>query len=83
MKKVALNYLITETEKIEELSQGCRQVTCGLPEDSFLSWNSGIIGGERKKPAGIAFVGGCGHIGGRPGWVVQPSGRPQESSWVG
>ena len=25
--------------------------------------------GERKKPAGMAFVGGCGRIGGRPGWM--------------
>ena len=31
--------------------------------------------GERKKPAGMAFVGGCGRIGGRPGWMAQSSGR--------
>lgn len=67
------NYLITETEKmIDELIRGCRRVTCEVPEDSFLSWNSG----KRKEPAGMAFVGSCGRIGGRPGWVAQSSGRP-------
>ena len=30
--------------------------------------------GERKKPAGMAFVGGFGR--GRPGRVAQSSGRP-------
>ena len=32
--------------------------------------------GERKKPAGMAFVGACGSIGGRPGWMAQSSVRP-------
>ena len=76
-----LKYLITETEKrIDELIQGCRRVTCELPEDSFLSWNSGSTCmkncGERKKPAGMAFVGACGCVGGRPGWMARSSGRP-------
>ena len=38
--------------------------------------------GERKTPAGMAFVGGCCRIGGRPGWMAQSSGRPQDSSWA-
>ena len=38
--------------------------------------------GVGKKPAGMAFVGGCYRIGGRPGWMSQSSGRPQESSWT-
>ena len=32
--------------------------------------------GKRKEPAGMAFVGGCGRIGGRTGWMAQSSGRP-------
>ena len=36
----------------------------------------------RKKPAGMAFVGGRGRIGGRPGWMAQFSSRPEESSWA-
>ena len=69
-------------------------MTCELPEDSFLSWNSGITCmncGERKKPAGMAFVGACGCVGGRDdvggmdggmdgwmsaGWMARSSGRP-------
>ena len=31
---------------------------------------------ERKKPAGMAFVGGCGRVGGRPRWVARSSGWP-------
>ena len=51
------NYLITETEKrIDVLIRGCRRATCEIPEDSFLSWNSGItrmivVGQSRKDPA--------------------------------
>ena len=49
-------YPITETEKkIDELIQECRRATCELPDDGFLSWNSGIacmtdVGQSRKDP---------------------------------
>ena len=53
------NYLITETDKmIDELIRGCRRATCEVPEDSFLSWNSGItrmtdVGQSRKDPRNL------------------------------
>ena len=51
--------MITETEKkIDELIRGCCRAMFEVPEDSFLSWNSGItcmtdVGQSRKDPRNL------------------------------
>ena len=52
-------HLITETKKkIDELIRECRRATCELPDDSFLSWNTGTThmteaGQKRKDPRNL------------------------------